>query len=1428
MSGDKYYIPDASGSYAPMKPELLNKRAPPPGMPRSIPNPLSVFQSKSKPLAKQFRSLDATVGLNIKEIEARSKWLRPDKVDPNFGIKGDTKEVLIRRSYRRLESVQLFNPVKNLPLEELALDVEKAGRFDSKRYVLVEESRLAELAALETILKEEKMRLGDQCAWILNDYHVDARIPLPATRMAVHNLCDADALRLTEEITQLHSLWEMYCVKNNYDRLDDVLNTKSYLSAAPLALRAIKLQKLREMRSDKTMQYERDTMMFEDDRSFLHGAYFRAVERKLDYDRYFVLATRYGHFSEVDYNRDDRPGRRYWIRAVDGAVKFQNVWGMYWAIQRIKRRKGATLMQKIARCWIYFRRWHPLVIFRLKYGKRTYYEFCLSRWKSYNRICVMCKEAFVWYLDRTWFHKTWAAWKQYTKQRIDERNRKLRKVLYGLINGGLVKTFAALKRNAERNRYIKIKMRRAIGFPHFDMWCDYVDTQKLFKKIAKAATMINKWARMYRKRKIFKAKRVVGLKLGPIMRAVVHCIGIRKAKLAENFLLWEMQETESLAILRNETERLRQQRQQAAISAREKANIGDLKKHLKSKYGRVQVQRATRHIMLSSTKQEVAAELHLKMMDECSALHRGRERHDFNLKDPAPFVCVDPACGATFITRAQYHNHWRNDVRHSNNNHINSENNFVGFDPDQEQRLIAKEKNNKHKYAYPAPVVVNEEVVDVEEVNIMGFKKPRKKVKECVISIVNFHLFLGVGSIRDSFRKSLEKLMHSTKPGVLNRQNASQKMHTPMGSMNIMAAGGSPVQAVAKRTSILGFLSRPKIAPVVSPSLSHHSIIQLDDEDKEDDPSSGEDEDKDDDGGDKSKSGTNAALNNDADHELTDADADPHTRNVRNALNMYATICEWRTKPTTSKEHVNMAIYILDHFLKAPPFMPVKEPDEKDLEDYWENYDLDGYNTDDSEDSVLREEKAQRVKNREAYKKEQLRQQAIAMRGETVVILPKEDEEWWAWLLQRLEGVKKSEHRGFYKQVRLNRTVIRMMLGMPGQQYNEWTTEAVLPPNIFDRLQWVAFRFLFYFCTEQYPKFKESPEFAEFQEHEKAIEDRRLQEMYWRAKDVRLQSIEKWVHNVFMDQHLALYRKGEECAKIAHENIVDTVLNKALDVLVGQMTWLMGYAEQAEHESILCISEEAFEWTYEALFEEIYHSYTVATVTALMGVSESRHRMMVFAGLRENSSFDVGKKLLVNVDMKASSASMLDMLGGADGDDGDESDELPTADSKDAGEAESKGATKEEDKKASVTASKKRADSKDPGPAPKPSAAAIAEMKKSSIDGSSSPVPASNVINPVTNKFSNGGKKGLGGGVGSVPGDKSFHLSPTEIAALNKIQNMTRGILGRNRVRKIFIKTFVKKWDAQYATVYYANVRDGSSSWTPPAIYKYLFPGKPW
>ena len=64
--------------------------------------------------------------------------------------------------------------------------------------------------------------------------------------------------------------------------------------------------------------------------------------------------------------------------------------------------------------------------------------------------------------------------------------------------------------------------------------------------------------------------------------------------------------------------------------------------------------------------------------------------------------------------------------------------------------------------------------------------------------------------------------------------------------------------------------------------------------------------------------------------------------------------------------------------------------------------------------------------------------------------------------------------------------------------------------------------------------------------------------------------------------------------------------------------------------------------------------------------------------------------------------------------------------------------------------------------------------------------------------------------------------------SLVTIQRLLRGVIGRNRARREFAETYVKKWDPTYGACYYANVKTEETSWEVPAIYKHLYPGKTW
>ena len=631
-------------------------------------NPLKRFPSKTSRLAPYFRSLDTqgTLSDNSREIEKRERWLQMDRLDPSFGVTlaaaepgaMSSEEVFIRRTFRRMESSGLFHPPRmGASLAELSDPPAPLNR----RFILIDETRLRELAEIEAILREEKEALGEQCSWIMSDYHIDARIPVPATRVAVNNLCEADMRRLAREFDVLQAAWASYARQNHYNR--EILPQKSYVGNAPLALRPVKLVALETERVARQLKLERDCMLFEDDRSFLINSYQRASARKKDYERYFILATRYGHMDEVEFGKDERPGRRYWIRALDGCLKFQKVWGAYWAVQSLRRYKGAKQFQKIVRGYLAFKKFHPLIIFRLKYGKSSYLKLTLHKWRSYVHLIKWCRESIAFLLVN-WADKCLEHWKKYTAASKERKLQDAKRLLAQSQNAGLVRCFRAWTWLAQRQIYIKQRARRLMGAcgPQFELWTEYVEQSKHLRKMFKTTSLLQSVVRMFIHRKRFKAKRKVGFLLGLIMRSRYIAEMRRNAIVGIDFAEWKAATEERRAGAALDAERIRLHNLQNAVVEREKMVRAEMRKHLRSRAGKIQLKEAATSILQSVAHQ---VELEEKRLYAC-CLELGKRfaQRDYLVEHPPLFKCVDPTCATTFTSEEQYHLHFKQAPKH--------------------------------------------------------------------------------------------------------------------------------------------------------------------------------------------------------------------------------------------------------------------------------------------------------------------------------------------------------------------------------------------------------------------------------------------------------------------------------------------------------------------------------------------------------------------------------------------------------------------------------------------------------------------------------------------------------------------------------------------------------------------------------------------
>jgi hypothetical protein len=546
----------------------------------------------------------------------------------------------------------------------------------------VEESRLRELTKLEGTLRKEKQLLGEQCGWALSEMEVNARIPMPAIRMAVHSLCEQQMTTVAEDVTRLKAQWEAFCRQNHYHK-PHLFIKDSYINTAPLSQRALKLRLVREAVETWRLRKDRDSMLFEDDLSYLMGKYHTARIRQNDYERYYILAARYGPFSEREFNLDPRPGRRYFIAASKGAIKLQLLWDRYWAMTKLRRYRAARMIQKYYRRRYYYKMYHPIINLRLKIGKKTYYMYCWHAWLHYNHLCRKIKEALE-YQFNTFIKNNFLAWKRFAKESKALREGKAFTMIARSKNTIAYFKFKQWVRFSDGNRKLKIRLRRLFGFPHFDLWVQHVKWSKHIKNVNLCAARIQALFRMMLHRRKFLRKKRAQLKLVEFSKIVLCVRQVRRRRRAEvlmQFAEWSPGESNRRNNRANEVEKQRLVKRQQYVAEKEKGALAGLRKHLNSKDGQMNLDHLIR---LPSTTEKMNARYPEKkytslskedkcklvaksLGEECSRVIRLLESHNYNTKHPPFIQCADVRCGATCTSEAQYHSHLKESAPHCGN-----------------------------------------------------------------------------------------------------------------------------------------------------------------------------------------------------------------------------------------------------------------------------------------------------------------------------------------------------------------------------------------------------------------------------------------------------------------------------------------------------------------------------------------------------------------------------------------------------------------------------------------------------------------------------------------------------------------------------------------------------------------------------------------
>ena len=507
------------------------------------------------------------------------------------------------------------------------------------------------------------MVTGDQTAWVLSDVQFNPSLPVPLTRIAMQNMCEAKMRVIAHQLLELNAKWNKFVKQNHYDR-PHLFTKESYVNSAPLSQRALKLKMVREAASTWRIRFNRDSMIYEDDQSYLVGKFLDAQERRRDYDRYFVLATRYGHYSEEEFYIDSTPGFRYWKKVIIATVKFQRLWDRYWSSTKIRRFRGARLLQTLWRKYSAFKQWNPIIKIRIKIGKRSYYRFCWNLWMEYNQLCRRIKDA-IHFAMSSWKSPCFMSWKKLT---IDEKNRKrgvMMRFAARIKNSGLVMTFVRWKTYTKDRIQTKLYMRRMLGMPLWERWVNYTQWSKREKKLYRAASVIAAMTKRFfairkylkQRESLFKLKGFFCIVAGKMIAK--HRRNILKTMEFETWLPLEM---ERRTLKSNEKERLRVLKINNEVKKVEMNVVLELKHHLQTSSGSIQIREIVDEIfsrpknanMRTSAARKMAEK---ELIQKCIDANSSIERHDHDSKQPPPYKCAHFKCAKIFTTEAQYHLH---------------------------------------------------------------------------------------------------------------------------------------------------------------------------------------------------------------------------------------------------------------------------------------------------------------------------------------------------------------------------------------------------------------------------------------------------------------------------------------------------------------------------------------------------------------------------------------------------------------------------------------------------------------------------------------------------------------------------------------------------------------------------------------------------
>jgi hypothetical protein len=210
-----------------------------------------------------------------------------------------------------------------------------------------------------------------------------------------------------------------------------------------------------------------------------------------------------------------------------------------------------------------------------------------------------------------------------------------------------------------------------------------------------------------------------------------------------------------------------------------------------------------------------------------------------------------------------------------------------------------------------------------------------------------------------------------------------------------------------------------------------------------------------------------------------------------------------------------------------------------------------------------------------------------------------------------METVIHRDFEGFYRVAQSKGSFFERLFRGEGKTFEEWTTDNIIPANLFDDLEFHCFLRLFeLFRDSDFQTSSEGLQLNQIMENDRALAARKDFEDFEAA---RREDIRKWTKE-FMAKEAAISAFANDATYMTLDALTDAIVDETCLIAAADESKRRVYMEQSEEEGARLLADDAVFWILENTAEDVVQNFTSDLVNHMLSKLGTRRILNEFAG----------------------------------------------------------------------------------------------------------------------------------------------------------------------------------------------------------------------